>query len=46
MIPDMTIGALMIDCENAQRAGDFYAGVLDIEKATAYGCPAITPATA
>ena len=40
MIPNFTIGSLMIDSANAKRARDFYVDVLGLEKITAFGCPA------
>jgi len=41
MIPNLTIGDLMIDCADARRARDFYADLLGYEKTVAYGCPAV-----
>ena len=41
MIPNLTIGDLMIDCANAERACDFYADLLDYEKTIAFGCLAV-----
>jgi len=32
MIPNLTIGDLMIDCANAERARDFYADLMRWEK--------------
>ena len=36
MIPNLTIGDLMIDCANAERARDFYANLMGWEKTVAY----------
>ena len=41
MIPNLTIGDLTIDCANAERARDFYAGLMDWEKTTAFGSLAV-----
>jgi len=41
MISNLTIGDLMIDCANAERARDFYAGLTGYEKTVAYGCLAL-----
>ena len=41
MILNLTIGDLMIDCANAERARDFYANLLDWEKTVAFGCFAL-----
>ena len=41
MIPNLTIGDLMIDCADAARARDFYAGFTGWEKTTAFDCPAL-----
>ena len=41
MIKNFTIGDLMIDCANAERACDFYASLMGYEKTTAYGCLAL-----
>ena len=40
MIPNLTIGDLMIDCANAERARDFYANLMGWEKTTSFNCPA------
>jgi len=37
MIPDLTIGDLMIDCADAERARDFYANLMSWEKLVTYG---------
>ncbi|MCL2342624.1 MAG: VOC family protein [Firmicutes bacterium] len=41
MIPNFTIGDLMIDCANAGRARDFYASLTGYETTVSYGCPAL-----
>jgi len=41
MIPNLTIGDLMIDCENAERARDFYANLTGWEKVVAFDCIAL-----
>jgi len=41
LINNLTIGDLMIDCANAERARDFYASLTGYEKIVAYGCHAI-----
>ena len=41
MIPNFTIGDLMIDCANAERARDFYASLMGWEKIVAYNFPAL-----
>ena len=41
MIANLTIGNLMIDCANAERARDFYANLLDWEKIIAFDCLAL-----
>ena len=41
MIDNLTIGDLMIDCANAERARDFYANLMGYEKTVAYGCFAL-----
>ena len=41
MINNLTIGDLMIDCANAERARDFYANLMGYEKTVAYGCLAL-----
>jgi len=41
MIPDLTIGDLMIDCADAERARDFYANLFGYKKTVAYDCPAV-----
>ena len=41
MIPNLTIGDLMIDCANAERARDFYANLMGWEKTVLYDCPAL-----
>jgi len=41
MIPNLTIGDLMIDCASAERARDFYANFMGYEKTTAFGCLAL-----
>ena len=41
MIPNLTIGDLMIDCANPERARDFYAALTGHEKLIAFDCPAI-----
>ena len=41
MIHNLTIGDLMIDCANAERARDFYADLMGWEKIIAYGCFAL-----
>ena len=38
---DLTIGDLMIDCANAERARDFYANLTGWEKIIAYNCLAL-----
>ena len=44
MIPNLTIGDLMIDCANAERARDFYAALTGYEKiASPYGPSLKTP---
>ena len=41
MIPNLTIGDLMMDCANAERVRDFYADLMDWEKTVAYNCHAL-----
>jgi len=41
MISDLTIGDLMIDCADAERARDFHADLMGWEKMIAYDCPAL-----
>lgn len=41
MIPDLTIGDLMIDCADALRTRDFYAGLTGWEKTAAFGSLAL-----
>jgi predicted enzyme related to lactoylglutathione lyase len=41
MIPNLTIGDLMIDCADAERIRDFYAGITGFEKTAVYGCHAL-----
>ena len=41
MISDLTIGDLMIDCANAERARDFYANLMECEKIIALNCLAL-----
>lgn len=41
MIPNFTIGDLMIDCADAERAQNFYAGLMGLEKMAAYNYPAV-----
>jgi len=41
MIPDLTIGSLIIDCADAVLSRDFYAGFMGWEKITAFDCPAL-----
>ena len=41
MIKNLTIGDLMIDCENAERARDFYANLTGWEKTFAFDCLAL-----
>jgi predicted enzyme related to lactoylglutathione lyase len=41
MIKDITIGDLMIDCTNANRAREFYANLTGWEKLIAYDCLAL-----
>jgi len=41
MIPNLTIGDLMIDCANAERARDFYVNLTSWEKAVAFDCLAL-----
>lgn len=41
MIPNITIGDLMIDCANAERARDFYADITGWEKIRAFDCLAL-----
>jgi len=41
MITNFTIGDLMIDCFNPERARDFYANLMEWEKTTAYNCLAL-----
>lgn len=41
MISNLTIGDLMIDCANAERARDFYADLMDWEKTVAFDCLAL-----
>ena len=41
MINNFTIGDLMIDCANPERARDFYANLMGYEKIVAYGCLAL-----
>ena len=38
---DLTIGDLMIDCANAERARNFYANLTGWEKIIAYNCLAL-----
>jgi len=41
MIKNLSIGGLTIDCADAGRARDFYAGLMGYKKAAAYGRPAL-----
>lgn len=41
MIANITIGDLMIDCANAERARDFYADITGWEKIRAFDCLAL-----
>lgn len=41
MIPDLTIGNLMIDCTDAIRAREFYADLLGWETTTLFDCLAV-----
>jgi catechol 2,3-dioxygenase-like lactoylglutathione lyase family enzyme len=41
MINNLTIGDLMIDCANAERARDFYANLMGWKKTVAYNCLAL-----
>ena len=41
MIPNLTIGDLMIDCANPERARNFYASLMGWEKTVAYDCLAL-----
>ena len=41
MINNFTIGDLMIDCANAERARNFYANLTGYETTLSYGCPAL-----
>jgi predicted enzyme related to lactoylglutathione lyase len=41
MIPNLTIGDLMIDCADAGRTRDFYAGLMGCEKTVAFDCLAL-----
>lgn len=41
MISNLTIGDLMIDCVNAERARNFYANLTGWEKTVAYDCLAL-----
>ena len=41
MTNNFTIGDLMIDCANPERARDFYADLMGYEKIVAYGCLAL-----
>lgn len=41
MIRNFTIGDLMMDCANAQRARDFYAALMGLERIEAFGCLAV-----
>ena len=38
MINNLSIGDLMIDCSNPERARDFYADLMGWEKTVAYNC--------
>jgi len=42
LIPNLTIGDLMIDCYHASRARDFYADLMGWEKIIAFDCLALT----
>jgi len=42
MMPNLTIGDLMIDCADAERARDFYANLIGGEKVVTYGPALIT----
>ncbi|HOF99839.1 MAG TPA: VOC family protein [Clostridia bacterium] len=44
MIPNLTIGDLMIDCANAERARNFYANLTGWEKKVAFDCVALKTA--
>jgi len=41
MIPNLTIGDLMIDCANAELSRDFYADLMDWEKIIAFNSIAL-----
>ncbi len=41
MVPNLTIGDLMIDCASAERARNFYSNLTGWEKTVAYDCLAI-----
>ena len=41
MIPNLTIGDLMMDCANAERCRDFWANLTGWEKTVAFDCPAL-----
>ncbi len=41
MVPNLTIGSLMIDCANVERAHDFYANLTGWEKTVAFDCLAL-----
>jgi len=41
MIKGICIGNISIDCRDAQRLQDFYAGLLGWGKREMYGCPAV-----
>ena len=41
MIPNLTIGDLMIDCAAPERARDFYVNLLGWEKTVAFDLPAL-----
>jgi len=41
MIQNFTVGDLMIDCADAERARDFYANLMDYEKTVAFNCLAL-----
>lgn len=41
MISDLTIGDLMIDCANAERACEFYANLMGWERTVSFDCPAV-----
>ena len=42
MIENFTIGDLMIDCADAERARDFYVNLMDWEKVDTCDYPALT----